>query len=43
MFTGIVEQMGEVKSAGTRLAVSTPLAAQLERVYGRNSIPAARL
>jgi riboflavin synthase len=31
MFTGIVEQMGEVESAGTRLAVSTPLAAELER------------
>src|SRR4051794_36224573 len=31
MFTGIVEQMGEVQSGGTRLAVSTPLAAELER------------
>ncbi|HYZ29829.1 MAG TPA: riboflavin synthase [Thermoleophilaceae bacterium] len=31
MFTGIVEQMGEVQKAGPRLAVSTPLAAELER------------
>jgi riboflavin synthase len=31
VFTGLVEQMGEVRSAGTRLAVATPLAAQLER------------
>jgi riboflavin synthase len=31
MFTGLVEQMGEVCKAGTRLAVSTPLAAELER------------
>jgi riboflavin synthase len=31
MFTGLVEQMGEVRSAGTRLAVATPLAAELER------------
>jgi riboflavin synthase len=31
MFTGIVEQMGEVERAGTRLAVTTPLAAELER------------
>jgi riboflavin synthase len=31
MFTGIVEQMGEVQKAGTRLAVRTPLAAELER------------
>jgi riboflavin synthase len=31
MFTGLVEQMGEVRQAGTRLAVATPLAAQLER------------
>jgi riboflavin synthase len=31
MFTGLVEQMGEVQSAGTRLAVRTPLAAELER------------
>jgi riboflavin synthase len=31
MFTGIVEQMGEVQSCGTRLAVRTPLAAELER------------
>jgi riboflavin synthase len=31
MFTGIVEQMGKVQSTGTRLAVSTPLAAELER------------
>jgi riboflavin synthase len=31
MFTGLVEQMGEVQSAGTRLTVRTPLAAQLER------------
>jgi riboflavin synthase len=31
MFTGLVEQMGEVRSAGTRLAVRTPLAAQIAR------------
>jgi riboflavin synthase len=31
MFTGLVEQMGEVKAAGTRLAVATALAAELER------------
>jgi riboflavin synthase len=31
MFTGIVEQMGKVQSAGTRLAVRTPLAAELAR------------
>jgi riboflavin synthase len=31
MFTGLVEQMGEVRSAGTRLAVRTPLASELER------------
>jgi riboflavin synthase len=31
MFTGLVEQMGEVRSAGTRLAVTTPLAAELQR------------
>jgi riboflavin synthase len=31
MFTGIVEQMGEVRTAGTRLAVRTALASQLER------------
>jgi riboflavin synthase len=31
MFTGIVEQMGEVQQSGTRLAVSTPLAAELQR------------
>jgi len=31
MFTGIVEQVGEVQSAGTRLAVRTPLASELER------------
>jgi riboflavin synthase len=31
MFTGLVEQMGEVQTAGTRLAVRTPLAAELER------------
>jgi riboflavin synthase len=31
MFTGIVEQMGEVQTGGTRLAVRTPLAAELER------------
>jgi riboflavin synthase len=31
MFTGLVEQMGQVQSAGTRLAVRTPLAADLER------------
>jgi riboflavin synthase len=31
MFTGLVEATGEVRSAGTRLAVATPLAAELER------------
>jgi riboflavin synthase len=31
MFTGLVEQMGEVKSAGTRLAVQTALAGELQR------------
>jgi len=31
MFTGLVEQMGEVQTAGARLAVRTPLAAELER------------
>jgi riboflavin synthase len=31
MFTGLVAQMGEVASAGTRLAVRTPLASELER------------
>lgn len=31
MFTGLVGQMGEVSAAGTRLAVRTPLASQLER------------
>ena len=31
MFTGIVEQMGEVQAGGTRLAVRTPLATELER------------
>jgi riboflavin synthase len=31
MFTGLVEQMGEVRKAGTRLAVATPLAAELAR------------
>jgi riboflavin synthase len=31
MFTGLVAQMGEVASAGTRLAVRTQLAAELER------------
>src|SRR3954470_7503727 len=31
MFTGLVEQMGEIRRAGTRLAVSTPLAAELQR------------
>jgi riboflavin synthase len=31
MFTGLVEQMGEVQSAGTRLSVRTPLAAELAR------------
>jgi riboflavin synthase len=31
MFTGLVEQMGEVRKAGTRLAVSTPLASELSR------------
>ena len=31
MFTGLVEQMGEVRQAGSRLAVATPLAAELER------------
>ena len=31
MFTGLVEQMGEVRKAGTRLQVATPLTAELER------------
>jgi riboflavin synthase len=31
MFTGIVEQIGEVRSGGARLAVRTPLATELER------------
>ncbi|MEA2482763.1 MAG: riboflavin synthase [Thermoleophilaceae bacterium] len=31
MFTGLVAQMGEVTATGTRLAVRTPLAAELER------------
>jgi riboflavin synthase len=31
VFTGIVAQMGQVENAGTRLAVRTPLAAELER------------
>lgn len=31
MFTGLVEQIGEVRKAGPRLAVSTPLAAELRR------------
>ena len=31
MFTGLVEQMGEVRTAGTRLSVATPLAADLQR------------
>jgi riboflavin synthase len=31
MFTGLVEQMGEVRSAGPRLAVTTPLASELQR------------
>ena len=31
MFTGPVEQMGEVRKAGARLAVATPLTAELER------------
>jgi riboflavin synthase len=31
MFTGLVEQMGEVRAAGPRLAVATPLASELER------------
>jgi len=31
MFTGLVEQMGEVRSAGTRLTVSTSLASELKR------------
>jgi riboflavin synthase len=31
MFTGLVEQMGEVERTGNRLAVRTPLAAELER------------
>jgi riboflavin synthase len=31
MFTGLVAQTGEVRSAGTRLAVRTELAAELER------------
>ncbi|MFL5895680.1 MAG: riboflavin synthase [Thermoleophilaceae bacterium] len=31
MFTGLVEQMGEVRRGGARLAVATPLAAELKR------------
>ena len=31
MFTGLVEQMGEVRKAGARLSVATPLTAELER------------
>jgi riboflavin synthase len=31
MFTGLVEQMGKVRRAGTRLQVATPLSAELER------------
>jgi riboflavin synthase len=31
MFTGLVEQMGEVRRTGTRIAVATPLAAELAR------------
>jgi riboflavin synthase len=31
MFTGLVEQMGEVRKSGTRLAVATPLTSELER------------
>jgi riboflavin synthase len=31
MFTGLVEQMGEVQRSGTRLAVRTPLASELAR------------
>ena len=31
MFTGLVEQMGEVQRGGARLSVRTPLAAELER------------
>jgi riboflavin synthase len=31
MFTGLVEQMGEVRTAGTRLSVTTALAAELQR------------
>jgi len=31
MFTGLVQELGEVKSAGTRLAVRTGLASDLER------------
>jgi riboflavin synthase len=31
MFTGLVEQMGEVRRTGTRLAVTTPLASELQR------------
>jgi riboflavin synthase len=31
MFTGLVEQTGEVERGGTRLAVRTPLATELER------------
>jgi riboflavin synthase len=31
MFTGLVEQMGRVRKAGTRLSVATPLAGELGR------------
>jgi riboflavin synthase len=31
MFTGLVEQMGDVRRAGPRLAVTTPLASELQR------------
>ena len=31
MFTGLVEQMGEIRTSGTRLSVSTPLASELQR------------
>ena len=31
MFTGLVEQMGEVRKAGTRLAIASPLTSELER------------
>jgi riboflavin synthase len=31
MFTGLIAETGEIQTSGTRLAVRTPLAAQLER------------